>query len=501
MTTVAVVGGTGFLGRHVVAVLERAGYSVRALSRRNGFDALSPDPEFLRGTDAVVNLAGIKREDGQQTFHGVHVELVGNLVAAMKSAGIRRLIHISVVVARPAPDLPYHDTKWKGEEVVRASGLDYTILRPGVIYGDGDDMLSHLALMIRTSPVFPIVGNGSSPMRPVDVWDVAAAVLAALRQSGSGKTYEIVGPERLELRDVVRRVAEALNLPLWIWPTPVALMRGPVHVMEAVMKQPLSTRAQLAMLVEGLDGDPGPARAGLGLSTAPFSAERIRPLLEKTNRVAPFSLRLLSSPGTTPEMAQAPIGILLGLVISALTVMFRTASDPWTGMMLVMTPALAGAMLFSSVRRRVKPSLFRIATGLVMGVAFYGLTLLVLTFLTGVWPEWETAARQLYAWRGGHTPVFLGMTLVLIVIAEEFFWRGVVTRHFIERWGRGPGIAAAAGVYALAHWATFNPLLLAAAFGCGIYWGWLYSATDDLAAPVASHLLWDVMLLFMFPVV
>src|SRR5206468_7022434 len=142
MTTVAVVGGTGFLGRHVVRALQNAGFSVSALSRRNGFDALHPNPESLgalRGMDAVVNLAGIKREDGNQTFQGVHVELLRTIISTMKTAGIRRLIHVSVVVARPAPDLPYHDTKWKGEEIVRASGLDYTILRPGVIYGEGDD--------------------------------------------------------------------------------------------------------------------------------------------------------------------------------------------------------------------------------------------------------------------------------------------------------------------------------------------------------------------------
>ena len=79
MSVAAVVGGTGFLGRHVVAALEQAGYSVRVLSRRTGFDALRPDPEALRGVNAVVNLAGIKREEGNQTFQAVHVNLVERL--------------------------------------------------------------------------------------------------------------------------------------------------------------------------------------------------------------------------------------------------------------------------------------------------------------------------------------------------------------------------------------------------------------------------------------
>src|SRR5258706_5487520 len=118
MTAIAVVGGTGFLGRHVVEALLKEGYLVRALSRRTGFDALRPNPGDFRGVDAVVNLAGIKREEGGQTFQVVHVDLVRRLVEEMQAAGVRRLVHISVVVARPAADLPYHDTKWKGEEIV-----------------------------------------------------------------------------------------------------------------------------------------------------------------------------------------------------------------------------------------------------------------------------------------------------------------------------------------------------------------------------------------------
>src|ERR1700704_258494 len=106
MGEIAVVGGTGFLGRHVCAALQEAGWTVRALSRRNGCDARSIDPHKLRGCEAVVNLAGIKREEGTQTFQAVHVDLVARLVEAMKAADVRRLVHTSVVVARPDPSLP-----------------------------------------------------------------------------------------------------------------------------------------------------------------------------------------------------------------------------------------------------------------------------------------------------------------------------------------------------------------------------------------------------------
>lgn len=501
MGVIAVVGGTGFLGRHVGAALEKAGHAVRALSRRTGFDALRPDPEAIRGCEAVVNLAGIKREEGAQTFQAVHVDLVARLVETMRAAGVRRFVHVSVVVARPDAKLPYHDTKWKGEEIVRASGLEWTILRPGVIYGEGDDLLTHLALMIRTSPVFPIAGNGSAPMRPVDARDVAGAVAAALRAPSAGKTYEIVGPERLALREVVGRVAGAMGLPVRIWPTPIALMRLPVRIMETTMREPLSTRAQLAMLAEGLDGDPEPARRELGIEPAPFTPERLRPLLAKPGRRAPFDLRLLSAPRPAREIPQAAFWALLSFAAAALSFVFLRVPDRWMGMTAAMGLALAGAVLIGPVRRRLKPTLFRVLAGLAAGGALYGITLLVVALLRRAWPGWEWAARSLYAWSGGHSALFLGSTLVLIVVAEEVLWRGVVARFLMERWGRAWGIAAGAAIYALAHGATLNPLLLAAAFGCGLFWGWLYAATDDLVAPAVSHLAWDVLLLFAFPVV
>jgi uncharacterized protein YbjT (DUF2867 family)/membrane protease YdiL (CAAX protease family) len=501
MQSIAVVGGFGFLGRHVGSALEAAGWTVRALSRRNGFDASRPDPELLRGVDAVVNLAGIKREDRKQTFESVHVDLVRNLVAAMKAAGIRRLIHVSVVVARSAPGLPYHDTKWRGEEIVRASGLDYTILRPGVIYGEGDDMLSHLALMIRNSPIFPIVENGSSPMRPVDVRDVAAAVVSALQSPVFGKSYDIVGPDRMDLRKVVQTVAEGLNLPVSIFPTPVAIMRTPVRIMEAIMKQPLSTSAQLTMLAEGLDGDPAPARQDLNLVTAPFTALRLRPILARTNRTAPFSLRLFSAPRPSKEITGIQFWVFVLFSLSAMTYVFRAVPDRWMGMTVAMSAALAGTMFLSSIRRRLKPTVFRVVTGLFAGAVHYAATLLVLRFLSRVWPEWEGAARTLYAWRAGHSPLLIVPTFLVILLAEELLWRGIVTRYLIERCGRVPGIVYAAAIYTLAHWATLNPLLLIAAFGSGLYWGWLYTSTDDLVTPTVAHLLWDVLLLFLFPVV
>ncbi len=486
--TVAVIGGTGFLGRHAAAALREAGLEVRLLSRRNGCDARKIDPEALRGCDAVVNLAGIKREDGAQTFQAVHVDLVARLVESMKLAGIRRLVHISVVVARRDPGLPYHDTKAQGEELVRASGLDWTILRPGVVYGVGDDLLSHLAFMLQTAPLFPVVNDGRAPMMPVHAGDVAAAVVATLsREVSIGKTYEIVGPDRLELRDVVRRVAEALGRPVWICPTPVALMKLPVRIMETLMTHPLSTRAQLAMLVEGLAGDPEPARQELKLNPAPFTPERLRPLLEAGG------LR------PKPELSATAALTLAGLAFLLLAFAFRGPLPPWKGMTVAMGILLACSIALRAVRERMKPTPSRIGGGLLAGLVLYGLTRVAILPLSAAWPGWEAQARTLGAWKDGHTPFFLASTLVLIILAEEALWRGVLARFCMERLGRVFGIAAGAALYAAAHAVTLNPLLVAAAFGCGLYWGLLYAATDDLTAPLVSHLVWDVLILFVAP--
>lgn len=490
MGDIAVVGGTGFLGRHVCAALQESGWTVRALSRRNGCDARSIDPDKLRGCDAVVNLAGIKREEGTQTFQAVHVDLVARLIEAMKAAGVRRLVHISVVVARPDPALPYHDTKWKGEEVVRASGLDWTILRPGVIYGLGDDLLAHLSLMLRIAPVFPIVNQGRSPMMPVHAGDVAKGVVGALRNpETAGKTVEIVGPQRLVLRDVVGRVAEAMGLSVWIWPTPVGLMKIPVSVMEATMTQPLSTRAQLAMLVEGLAGDPAPAHQLLGLEPSPFTPERLRPLLAAGDHL--------------PQREIAPRAGwgLFALSVLLLTLAFRGPLDPWKGMTLAMGVLMAAALPLKAVRRRLMPTVRRVGLGLAAGALLYGLTRIGVLVLQAAWPAWADHARQLTAWKTGYSTTFLGITLVMIVAAEEIFWRGVVARFCMQRFGVAFGILAGAVLYALAHAATLNPLLLAAALGCGVFWGLLAALTDDLTAPIVSHLVWDVMVMFVTPLI
>jgi len=306
---VVIAGGTGFLGTHVSQELKRQGHSVLLLSRGTR-EASAADREQsvvcdvaagdlplepLKGRGAVVNLVGIKREEGDQTFERVHVEATRNLIAAAKNVGIRRFIHISVVCSRPDPESGYHDTKWRAEELVRSSGLDFTILKPGVIFGKGDDMVTHLVKMVRFAPLFPVVGKGDSILQPVCATEVAVAVAAALeRRESVGKCYDIVGPERMTLRQVVRTVAEGMGLRTWIINTPVWLQHLSVKWMNAVFRNPLSTPAQLQMLIDGLAGDPEPAKIELSLCTRGFSRESVKELEGPIPPLFGFSLRLLT---------------------------------------------------------------------------------------------------------------------------------------------------------------------------------------------------------------
>jgi membrane protease YdiL (CAAX protease family) len=192
----------------------------------------------------------------------------------------------------------------------------------------------------------------------------------------------------------------------------------------------------------------------------------------------------------------------LGLVALApvlLTLALRGPLDPWTGMTAAMGLLMAACLAFRAVRARLRPTPGRIALGLAAGAALYGLTLVGIRLLQALWPSWEGQARELSSWKGGHSPAFLAATLVLIVAAEEIFWRGVVLKFLAERLGVAPGILVGALAYAAAHLAAANPLLIGAALGCGLYWGLAAAITDDLTAPIVSHLAWDVLILFVAP--
>jgi len=494
---VVIAGGGGFVGRHVVAELLDRGHRVVALDRGRrpapaGVAAVRTDlasgevpAAALAGADAVVNLVGIKRAAGTQTFEAVHVEAVRRLIAAARAAGVTRLIHVSVVGSRSDETNPYRDTKWRAEVLLRESGLAVTILKPAVIYGAGDDMLTHLVQMIRCAPVFPIVGRGDSLLQPVDVRDVAFAVAAALeRPETAGRVYDVVGPERLTLRAIVRTVAEGLGLRLAIVPTPLAILRPIVALWSWMSARALSTPSQLRMLQDGLVGDPEPARRDLGLEPRPFTVESVR-------AVAPSVSAISRDIRGAAAVVAAGIALSFGFVPLLPNVWFRMAA---VGASLC---ALSFALVPLPWRVLLTPSRRTLAVGTAATALLYvtgGAIFFALSRL-GAGPQIDA----LYAWRDLVPRTLVWPLLMFIVLTEELVWRNAVTLPLAERFGPWTGAALGALAFTVAHVAMGVPLLLLAALGAGFFWGLLVVHTRSAVPALLSHLVWDAAVLLLWP--
>src|SRR5215213_6516989 len=162
----AITGATGFVGSHLTTRLTGEGHEVVRIARRAHDDAVVQSSlddvdrltEAFAGCQAVAHCAGINREIGDQTFARVHVEGTRNVVAAAKNASGEKIVLMSFLRARPDCGSPYHESKWEAEEIVRDSGLDYTVIKAGIVYGRGDHMLDHLSHALYTFPVFGLVG-------------------------------------------------------------------------------------------------------------------------------------------------------------------------------------------------------------------------------------------------------------------------------------------------------------------------------------------------------
>ncbi|MBF4567606.1 NAD(P)H-binding protein [Plantibacter sp. VKM Ac-2880] len=251
---IAITGGTGFVGRHLVERLQGDGHETVVVSRRTGVDI--DDTEALAaafaGCDAVAHCAGINREIGEQTFERVHVRGTRAVVDAARRAGVGRLVLVSFLRARPDCGSGYHETKWAAEELVRGSGVPHTVLKFGMIYGAGDHMIDHVTKAVRTFPVFATVGYRERLVRPVPVADAVDVLVAALEGRITEPTVAVMGAETLPLGAAVRRIARvAGRRPLYI-PVPVWTIRLLARLTERLMVTPLVAKAQAQMLAEGV---------------------------------------------------------------------------------------------------------------------------------------------------------------------------------------------------------------------------------------------------------
>lgn len=251
--TVAVVGATGFVGRAVVRRLADSGHRVIALSRdgervagwQDGVEARAADvvtgrglDEGLRGADAVVHLVAIPRESGGRKFEDVNVGGTVRVVQAAQRGGVRRFVHLSALGVVDDPGLAYLHSKWRGEQAVRSSELDWVVLRPSLLFGPGDGFFNLVKVTLKWwSPGLVVIpGSGDARFQPLAVDDLALAVERCVEDADRSRSvYEIGGPDWWTYRqivDEVMRVTGMKRLPLGM---PVPLLSAVTAVTDRVL--------------------------------------------------------------------------------------------------------------------------------------------------------------------------------------------------------------------------------------------------------------------------
>ncbi len=223
-----VFGGSGFIGRYIVRAFARAGWRVRVAVRRPdlaGFlttygvvGQVQPVQANVRypasvesaadGAEVVVNVSGVRRESGRQSFDAVHAYGAETIARAARAAGARSLVHVSGLGADARSTNSYIASKGRGEQAARQAFAEAVILRPSVVFGPEDEFFNRFADLARFLPALPAFAEGTAKLQPVYVGDIALAAAEAMGTGLTpGATYELGGPETMSL-------IEAMNLAL-----------------------------------------------------------------------------------------------------------------------------------------------------------------------------------------------------------------------------------------------------------------------------------------------
>ena len=295
--SVLVLGGSGFVGRALCEQLTRAsGGAARitvptrrlphaqAIQSLPGVTVVQADvyrdlPALLKGQHAVVNLIAIL-QGSAAAFEHVHVELPRRLAAAMNTGRVRRLVQVSALGVREHAPSRYLRSKAAGEAVLQVAtqtgALDLTLVRPSLVFGEGDRSVNLFARLQRHFPVMPL-GGSTARLQPVWVQDLALALVQTLlRREAIGQTYEIAGPRELTLGELVRLAGRAAGHERAVLPLPGPLATLQALAMECLPGEPLLSRDNLASLsVPNVPSGSLPGLAELGIQ--PTSLEAVLP--------------------------------------------------------------------------------------------------------------------------------------------------------------------------------------------------------------------------------
>jgi uncharacterized protein YbjT (DUF2867 family) len=247
-----IAGGTGFIGSHLVSALAVSGMRAACLVRsprktdickKAGFDAIMgdiTDRESLNGKldncDAVIHLVGIIEDKEGISFEKVHVDGTENLVDEAKKAKVKHFFYQSALGASHSSWSRYLKTKAEAEDIVRTSGIPYTIFRPSLVVGDGDGFTSKLKDIISLSPVVPVPGEGKAKFQPLYVGDWVKCFIKLFSapphpsspwkgEDGCGGVYELGGPEHLTYNEILSLLMEAMGVDKPVIHVPMEMVK------------------------------------------------------------------------------------------------------------------------------------------------------------------------------------------------------------------------------------------------------------------------------------
>lgn len=277
---ILLTGASGFLGRNLATALLAAGHQVTPVSRTHGIDfkqqlsAASWLP-LLEGINAVINCVGIIGERGTQRFQTLHSDAPIALFQACAMAGVNRVIQISALGADEAAFSRYHLSKLAADNSLRSLNLDWFVLRPAVVIGQGGASTQWLRRMAAL-PVIPVIGEGQQCLQLVLLQEVVATVLMCLNTSTTKQTLDVVGPETLIVAEWLQamRCAQGLGRgKLWHCPPTLAMSLARI----GRFMSPMLSLENLRMLQAGYHADHRPLEQFLGRKLQAVSSQLSTP--------------------------------------------------------------------------------------------------------------------------------------------------------------------------------------------------------------------------------
>jgi NADH dehydrogenase len=231
----------------------------------------------VQGIDTIVHAAFITADHKQLTenyYEETNVQGTANVIKAAKSAGVKRIIEISGLGTRPAKPGSYMQGRYLAEKMLKESGLDWTIIQPSVLFGKGAPFIKGLADLIRTAPVVPLIGGGTTKFQPIYVEDVVTVIIKVLEDPvhTTGKTYTIGGPAYYSFTQVIDELLRAMHKPRLKAPAPKPLVGIGAAVMEAVLPKPPLTKAAMTLFSFDNITDLHSVERDFGFTPVSFSA-------------------------------------------------------------------------------------------------------------------------------------------------------------------------------------------------------------------------------------